>query len=158
MISTKKLATVGAAAALFASSAMPALAWHWSDDDLNITQKNYADVTNTVAQNANTGNQVDGLFSGHNKAIGTGAAANGAIVTNVLNSNKAKVDSCDCFDDVTIKQKNSATVTNTVVQNANTGNQTSGLFAGGNKAIFTGDAANGAVVTNVVNSNVAKVN
>src|SRR3989338_1512528 len=98
MISTKKLATVGAAAALFATTAMPAFAGHWwSDDDLNVTQKNYATVTNNVAQNANTGNQASGFLSGHNTAIGTGAAANGAIVTNVLNSNKAKVDGCGCF-------------------------------------------------------------
>ena len=95
MISTKKLATVGAAAALFATTAMPAFAhgsWHWSDDDLNINQSNYANIQNRVLANSNTGNQTLGGGGSTNRAKWTGNAFTGVAVANMVNSNVAVVD------------------------------------------------------------------
>ena len=173
MISIKKAAIIGASAALLFGSAMPAFAGHWrNDDDLNITQKNWASITNNVVANSNTGNQTVGENGGHdditlnedhdggrgskgNLALGTGDAATVVEVANIANSNKATVKGCGCFDDVTIDQKNGVKVTNEVLANSNTGNQTGG---GSNKALFTGNAYTGVAVTNVVNSNVVKVN
>lgn len=176
MISTKKLATVGAAAALFATTAIPAFATgghHWSSDDLVINQTNTANITNRVLANSNTGNQSAGGYGGSgslsedgdgyhghrsrgNLALGTGDAATVVEVVNIANSNVADVDGCGCFDDVTINQNNTANVTNGVLANSNSGNQT--LGGGSNKAIWTGDAFTGVAVANVVNSNVAVVN
>ena len=174
MISIKKLATVGAAAGLLFGSAMPAFAGHWrSSDDLNINQTNGATVDNSVLANCNTANQTMGGGGGHNAlstnggggghrgsrdnlAIGTGDAETGVWVDNKVNKNIAKVDACECFDDVTINQTNGATVTNRVLANSNTGNQA--LGGGPNKAIHTGNALTGVSVTNLVNKNVVVVN
>ena len=146
MISAKKLATIGAAGALLVMSATPAFAGNF------ISQSNCAIVGNAVNQNANTGNQASGFGSGHNLAIGTGNAANNAFVVNKVNKNDADV--CGCSGHNFVTQKNGAFVSNEVNQNANTGNQADGFLSGGNKAIHTGDASNGAAVVNVVNSNV----
>lgn len=171
MISIKKLATVGASAGLLFGSAMPAFAGHWrSDDDLNITQSNTANITNRVFANSNTGNQsVGGNGGSHslggggghhgsrgNLAVRTGDAETGVLVGNIANSNDADVDGCGCFDDVTINQSNNANINNLVLANSNSGNQT--LGGGSNKAIGTGNAYTGVAVANVVNSNVAVVN
>ena len=175
MISIKKLAVAGASAGLLFGSAMPAFAGHWrSSDDLVINQTNNAAITNNVLANSNTGNQSaggggwsdslsedgDGGHGGHhsrgNLALGTGDAGTVVEVLNVANSNVAGVDGCGCFDDVTINQTNGATITNNVLANSNSGNQT--LGGGSNKALFTGNAFTGVAVSNIVNSNVAVVN
>lgn len=166
MISVKKLATIGAAAGLLLGSAIPAFADHW--DDLNINQTNQADIENNILANSNTGNQSigdggwsfpfcdgDPCDSEGNFALGTGNAATVVEVANVANSNDADVDSCGCFDDVTINQTNTANIGNNILANSNSGNQSFG--DGSNLAIHTGNAFTGVAVANVVNSNVAVV-
>ena len=158
MISIKKLATVGAAAGLLAASALPVLAW--GSDDLDITQKNKAYVKNDITATSNTGgNKIKANDDVKGGKIKTGDAFTGVDVTNVLNSNEATVDSCECFNDVTINQKNKAKVKNYVTADSNTGDNK--IKAGDDVKwgkIKTGDAFTGVSVSNILNSNVATVN
>ncbi len=164
MISTKKLATIGAAAALFATTAMPAFAYHRSG--VNLDQSNSAFVMNNVDANSNTG---DNTLRGSGR-IRTGDAATVVDVTNLVNSNDATVNTCGCRGKVDVDQTNRAFVMNNVDANSNTGdNSVRGSrhhhdseyssFGGGygSSSIKTGDAFTGASVTNLVNSNVAVV-
>lgn len=160
MISKTKLVTAGAAAALFASSAMPALAfggdWGWggrSNDELTLRQKNTAVVVNSVETEANSGdNEIGGGKLVFQK---TGDAMAAAEVTTMANSNVAGVAGCGCFDDVTIKQRNSAFVFNKVETEANTGDNE----IGGGRFVMqkTGDALAASSVATIVNENVALV-
>src|SRR3990167_9861315 len=158
MISVKKLATVGAAAGLLLASAMPVLASH--SDDLDITQKNKAYVKNGITATSNTGgNKIKAVDDVKGGKIKTGDATTGVEVINLLNSNEATVDACECFDDVTINQKNKAKVKNYVTADSNTGDNK--IKAGDDVKwgkIKTGDAFTGVSVSNILNSNVATVN
>jgi len=89
MISIKKLATVGAAAGLLLASAMPAFAWHWSDDDLVVSQGNTAIVNNNVGAVSNTG--LNGVGGGKFVMVKTGDAYSDAVVINTVNKNVAIV-------------------------------------------------------------------
>lgn len=162
MISKTKLVTAGAAVALFATSAVPALAWGgWSDDDLNVKQGNWAYVKNDVDASSNSGyNSIDAEDDDvKGSKIKTGDAMTGVDVVNLVNSNDADVDSCECFDDVTIKQKNGAMVKNYIDASSNTGyNSIDAEDDVKWSSIRTGDALTGVSVTSLVNSNVARVN
>ena len=177
MISIKKIATVGIAAGLLATSAMPAFAngrhHRGSDDDLTVAQSNSAFVGNLVVTRADTGDNYIGGGSNHsrghrsggsNSKIVTGDASADALVTTEANSNSASVAGCGCFDDVSIAQSNEALVLNGVFTTADTGdNSISGGSNGGHhgsrraNVIRTGDAMSVATVGTLVNSNVVVV-
>src|SRR3989344_4585462 len=149
----KKIAITAAAGALMLGAAMPALA----DDGgfLLVKIKNWAKVKNVVVTTANTGgNDIHGkIVVGGD--IDTGNADAGALVTNTVNSNL--VDLCDCLDGdgaAIVKIKNGAKVKNVVITTANTGDNSihGKVVVGGD--IDTGEAGAGALVTNVVNTNV----
>ncbi|KKS12729.1 MAG: hypothetical protein UU67_C0043G0003 [Candidatus Daviesbacteria bacterium GW2011_GWB1_41_5] len=151
MISIKKLATVGAAGGLLLASAVPAFALF--DDDLVIGQGNTAIVTNNVGANANTG--LNGVGGGKFVMVKTGDALAIAGASTTANKNVAVVAGCNCFDDVTVGQGNTAIVTNNVGANANTG--LNGVGGGKIVVVWTGGAQSQATVSNVVNKNVAIV-
>ena len=144
----KKLIAAGAGALMLAST--PAFAWHWWGGSDDLTVSNHAWVKNTVITTADTGdNSIHGkyVFGGD---IDTGDALAGADVLNQVNY--TEVAGCDCFDDVTIR--NRAGVRNFVYTSADTGDNSihGKLVFGGD--IDTGDALAGAFVTNVVNTNI----
>lgn len=144
----KKLAVVGASAALFLAAAVPAFAHH-----KGVTINNDADVHNTVNTSSNTGyNEIKGWGSKGVKYsdITTGDASSMALVTNNVNS--VNVDTCGCSKKLSID--NDATVTNTVNTSSNTGyNKIKGSKVKSSD-ITTGNADSMGVVTNVVNSTV----
>ena len=154
----KKIAITAAAAGVMLASAMPALAWHWSNDDLNIKIKNKnTNVTNNVTTQANTGlNSIGGGWWGSGATINTGNAGATSVVTNDVNTNV--VDLCGClglgdFDDVTVDIENKDTnVNNNVTTQANTGLNT--IQKKG--TINTGNAGATGVVTNFVNTNIVQ--
>lgn len=166
MISMKKLGTFAAAAGLFASTAVPALAWEgpfsWNDDELSVRQKNSATVNNYVDAKANTGdNSITADYDDVERSkIHTGNATALADVYTEVNENKAEVEACECdFDSVKVKQRNSAYVNNYVDAKAKTGDNS--IYADDDverSHIHTGNAYATAVVTNLVNRNVARVN
>ena len=142
MISTKKLATIGAAAALFAATAMPAFAFGGGG------QLNFARIWNGIEAVSNTGgNNVNGEVE-DNSSTDTGDAATGVAVTNLANKN-LNVSTCGCSG----FQLNSARIGNMVGAVSNTGeNNVNGEVEG---STDTGNATTGVLVTNVVNKNVS---
>lgn len=167
MISKTKLVTAGAAAALFATSAVPALA-NWEGHnrrgggELNLTQTNGAFVLNNVETEAETGDNSAG--SGR---ISTGNAYADSLVSTSANSNSARLNvDCGCYDKVNVRQGNLALVMNDVETEADTGdNNVSGEgekrhhhHSSGGSVIRTGNATAISTVGTIVNSNVAVVN
>ena len=153
----KKLAVTGTAAALLLSSAVPAFAGHWSNDDLSLRIKNWAYVKNNVNTEANTGNnKIKASDNVEGGKIKTGNAEALSDVYNEVNNNFVSL--CDClgdFDDATIKVKNGAKVKNYVYTSANTGhNQIRSHDEVNGGRIRTGDAGAAGFVSNVVNTNV----
>ena len=149
----KKIAITAAAAGVMLSAALPAFAN--GDGFLLVKIKNWAKVKNVVVTTANTGgNDIHGkIVVGGD--IDTGNADAGALVTNTVNSNL--VDLCDCLDGdgaAIVKIKNGAKVKNVVITTANTGDNSihGKVVVGGD--INTGDAGAGALVDNVVNTNI----
>lgn len=158
MISVKKLATVGAAGGLLLASAMPVFASHW---DIKVEQSNKGKVENNVTTQANTGD--NGNFAEDDvkySDITTGDASATSDVRTKLNKNFAKVDNCECEDDVKVKQENKwGSVKNNVTTQANTGLNAN--VAGDdvkNSNITTGNATATSTVKSKVNKNVAIVN
>ena len=130
--------------------ATPALAGHWNNNDITVTNVNSAYVKNNVEVSASTGsNDANG---GSGSAAGNGGSVNysddgnaggnggnggnggdgGGILTgnafavskikNKVNTNVTSVDPCDCdVDDVTVSNNNSARVKNYVGVYAGTG-------------------------------------
>jgi len=154
----KKIAITAAAAGVMLSAVTPAFAnhWNWNNGDVDIDIENDdTNVTNNVTTQANTGfNQVVGWGWFGGGSITTGNALAASEVDNTVNFNL--VDLCGClgdFDDVDIDIDNDDTnVTNNVTTQANTGfNQ---VIKKG--TINTGNAVAGALVTNVVNTNVVQ--
>jgi len=150
----KKIAITAAAAGVMLSAAMPALA-NGDGGFLLVKIKNWAKVKNIVITTANTGgNDIHGkIVVGGD--IDTGDAFAGADVSNTVNTNL--VDLCDCLDGdgaAIVKIKNGAKVKNVVITTANTGDNSihGKVVVGGD--IDTGEAGAGALVTNVVNTNV----
>lgn len=83
MISTKKLVTIGAAAAIFAATAVPALA---SNNHSSSGQFNFAKIWNGISASSNTGgNVVNGEVE--RGSTNTGDAGTGVVVSNVVNKN-----------------------------------------------------------------------
>src|SRR3972149_795068 len=153
MISIKKLATVGAAAGLLLASAMPAFAWHWSDDDLVVSQGNTAIVNNNVGAVSNTG--LNGVGGGKVVMVKTSDAVAIAGASTTANKNVAVVAGCNCFDDVTIGQGNTAIVNNNVGAVSNTG--LNGVGGGKFVMVKTGDAVAIAGASTTAKKNVAVV-
>ena len=140
----KVIALVSIAA--FALSASTASAFFWmpqQSNDIEVTNSNSANVSNSVSTVANTGG--NGTYGGSaknyaskgtNVAVGgdagsvTGDALAASSVENYVNSNKTVVDVCGCEGngDVTVSNTNKYThVTNGVSTEANTGaNETAG--------------------------------
>ena len=164
----KKIAITAAAAGVMLSAALPALAHSRRGGELEIKIENKdTDVTNRVLTVANTGfNQVNGGGNGglgslgggghHSRGGGSIDTGNALAYSDVLNGvNSNTVDLCECLSgrrgDVKVEIKNQNTnVTNRVVTVANTGfNQVNG-----SGEIDTGRAEAGALVTNIVNTNV----
>ena len=144
MISTKKLATIGAAAALFAATAVPAFAFGGGG------QLNFAEILNGVVAGSNTGgNIIEGEVE-DGSSVKTGDAGTLVGVTNVANKN-VNVSGCGCRS----FQMNSAGVLNEVLAGSNTGGNIIGGEVEDGSSVKTGDATTGVVVANVVNKNVS---
>lgn len=199
----KLIATVALAA--FALSASSASAFYFpyfqQSSDIEVKNASSASVTNVVTTSANTGanssfggsakNKVFGKgTNGSNEATGgdsdvaTGDAWAASMVGNDVNTTKTKVSAdCGCKGDITVKNKNSASVTNLVDTYANTGsnvsaggdakNKVSGTqyswwwgnngnngsneATGGDSDVVTGDAGAEATVVNTVNHTVTRI-
>lgn len=143
MISTKKLVTIGAAAALFAATAVPAFANGFGGGQLN-----FAHIWNGVSASSNTGGNVVSGEVEDGSSVRTGNAATGVEVTNLANKN-VKVGWGGSF------QLNSAHVGNMVSASSNTGRNVVGGEVEDGSSVGTGNASTGVVVTNVVNKNVS---
>lgn len=145
----KKFAAAGASAVLFLSAATPAFAFWWNSDDVTVGNRAY--VRNTVITKADSGdNSIHGKYVWGGKIL-TGDASAGADVFNQVNT----VDlGCGCLDgDLTVWNK--AYVKNFVYTKADSGdNEIHGKVVAGGR-IWTGDAAAGAIVTNIVNTTVS---
>ncbi len=155
MISTKKLATIGTSAALFAASAMPALAWGGHGSSITVEQKNYGGNDNAIVVSSNTGGNTG---SGFISKVKTGnASTDNATVLSTVNGNLADVDGCGCsVKKITVEQKNKGGNNNTILVASNTGDNTGSGFI---SKVKTGDAStNNATVVSLVNTNVAMVN
>jgi hypothetical protein len=186
------------------SSTASAFFWSGSSSDVNISNTNTATVVNTVGTSANTGyntsngdsatNNVSGKGSNGGNTVGggfggivvTGNAGALSSVLNDVNSSKTVVNKdCGCKGDVNISGLNVATVANTLLTEANTGNNTTNgaeasntvvgshgwswghhssnwnggnLVVGGNGGtVGTGEAVSAGAVVNLVNSNVTRV-
>lgn len=144
------------------------------------TQVNEANVGNTVEASANTGDNSVSSNSGGTASIVTGDVQTTVVVENAVNTSVANATSC-CSDvlSVTISENGSgsentvqineantnttvvsnlATVTNTLMGVANTGNNSVDSNFGGSISIETGDIKVGGNITNgPVNSSVVNV-
>jgi len=144
MISTKKLATIGAAAALFAATAMPAFAFGGGG------QLNFARIWNGIEAVSNTGgNNVNGDVEDES-STNTGNAETLVGVTNLANKN-VNISSCGCDS----FQLNSARIGNRVLAVSNTGENNVNGEVEDESSTDTGNATTGVLVTNVVNKNVS---
>lgn len=156
----KKIAITAAATGAILLSAMPAFAngWHRSS---GVSVRNSGEIESTVNTSANTGgNTVNGSRSHHHHSTGglivTGdAAASSDVLNQILTSS-----SCGCNTDGedhrggSVSVRNSGDVESTVNTRANTGRNT----VNGGGTVVTGDAGAGALVTNVVDTNVGGSN
>ena len=150
----------------FAASASAYSFWMPSNDELKVYSSNSAHIYNTTEAKSDTGDNSTMFNKGSGSGnIVTGAALSLAESTLAVNSNMTTLGApCNCFDDVTVKSKNSAFVVNKTEANAETGeNTTMGngshgwmWFSGGsnNGNILTGAASSGATSWTIVNSNV----
>jgi hypothetical protein len=150
MISTKKLATVGVSAALFAATAMPAFAYGGSTT--NVNQTNVGGDSNSINVSSNTGGNAG---SGWHSHVTTGDAATvDVVVLSSVNGNGASVTSCGCSGKkkVNVNQTNVGGDSNSINVSSNTGGNTG-------KHVTTGGAVTaGVTVGSLVNTNVAVVN
>jgi len=153
----KKLAIAASAGALFLSTASPAFGFFpfFSNDELVIRNTNTT-VTNLVTTKADTGdNSIHGkmVFGG---SIKTGDAWAESGVQNSVNF--TSVEGCGCFDDVTIRNRDTS-VLNDVYTRADSGdNSIHGMIVGGfhssGARIRTGDAGASALVMSDVNTTI----
>ena len=74
-------------------------------NNVTVNQTNYANITNDVNVDANTGNNDANRNTGGDVSIDTGNASADVDISNLANFNAADVDACGCiFDaDITIK-------------------------------------------------------
>src|SRR3990167_4682352 len=125
--------------------ATPALAGHWNNNDITVTNVNSAYVKNNVEVSASTGG--NGGNGGDGGGILTGNAFAVSKIKNKVNTNVTSVDPCDCdVDDVTVSNNNSARVKNYVGVYAGTGsnnaNGGSGSAAGNGGSVVHSDEDN----------------
>lgn len=153
----KKLFMVLPAFVLAMAVAASASAFLFSDDELKIKSSNSAVVTSNTSAASNTGGNHTGMnFGGGN--ILTGSAGSLAKSHLGVNSNLTAMSApCNCYDDVTVKSRNSAIVLSNTSAASNTGSNgtmfnVGGYLGGGN--IMTGGASSAAGSWTVVNSNV----
>jgi hypothetical protein len=143
-----------------------------SDDDLNVSSNNSANVTNNVDSWSSTGrNSVRG---GDDSTILTGIADSFAKSGTEANYNATDISGagCNCFDDVTVRSSNRATVMNNVNAGSKTGgNVVSGGYSmpnvrsfghhpsrgGDDSLVDTGDAISTAESWTMVNTNMTKL-
>jgi hypothetical protein len=151
-----------------------------------VQQTNEADISNNVDVSANTGDNAASRNTGGDVEISTGNSSANVAVSNAANSNVADVDGCcDYGADVLIEgngdnsdntadlkvsnttvltQWNEAKVKNDVDVDANTGFNRANRNTGGDVSITTGNAKvgdglsnPGVYVSNVLNSNSARI-
>ena len=152
-----------------------------TDSNTTVNQTNYANITNDVNVDANTGHNDANNNTGGDVSIDTGDANANVDIANTANANIAQVDACcpkdinvtisdngaDSDNDanvvanttVNLDQDNTAKIKNKVDVDLDTGHNDANNNTGGNVTITTGDAAanGGVVITNTVNKNVASV-
>jgi hypothetical protein len=118
----KILMTLPAFALALALAAPVSATWRSSNDELNVTSRNSANVTNNVDSWSSTGrNSVRG--GSGDSTILTGLADSFAKSGTEANYNATDLRGagCNCFDDVTVRSSNRATVTNNVSAESKTG-------------------------------------
>ncbi|OGD96275.1 hypothetical protein A3E71_02305 [Candidatus Curtissbacteria bacterium RIFCSPHIGHO2_12_FULL_42_33] len=149
-------------------------------NDTTVTQTNYANITNDVDVDANTGKNDANDNTGGDVSINTGDASADVGVSNTANSNTAEVTGC-CPEEInvtikdngtysdndanvavqtktTVDQDNTAYVKNDVDVDLDTGKNDANDNTGGDVSITTGNAsADSVMISNVVNKNVASV-
>lgn len=142
----KKLAYAAAGAALFLAAASPAFAYGFGN---RIYQTSNLD--NHLVQIAKTGNDIDGWVK-WGSSVSSGNASNLLGLENVVNT--ASLD-CGCLFDGEegshLKIRQTSTLDNHLVQVAKTGNDIDGWVKGGSD-VTSGDASNGMLLSNVVNT------
>ena len=145
-----------------------------------VTQTNYANISNDVDVDANTGKNDANDNTGGDVDITTGNASANVGVSNTANSNIADVNGC-CPGDLevnitdngtysdndanvalqnttTVDQDNTAYIKNDVDVDLNTGKNDANDNTGGEVSINTGNASADSIwVSNAVNKNVATV-
>ena len=145
-----------------------------------VNQTNNTTVTNTVNATSDTGGNDANDNTGGDEEIGTGDATTHVTVNTATGTNNATVDSCGCPDQVTVNvtdnghdsdnavayttsntnfvtQINTATVTNNIDVEAETGDNDANDNTGGSVWIDTGDAWATTNVTNNIGSNNASI-
>lgn len=145
-----------------------------------VTQTNTANVSNHVDAHANSGGNEAKGNTGGDVSIDTGSAKAEATVSNVVNSNEARVDCNGCPTDLSVRidgngsksynqvdldlknttwvtQDNDATIKNKVDVSANSGDNKVKDTTGGDVSIDTGWAKAKAIVDNKANANIASV-
>lgn len=145
----KKLIGIAAGAGLVLTMTGAALA-HRSDDLL--IKNTDTDVKNYVTTKADSGdNEIHGMIVGgffSAPKIRTGAALASTVLSNEVNTTVA--EGCGCFDDVTVKNRDTY-VKNMITTKADSGdNEIHGKFVSGGK-IYTGSATAGLSLSNIVN-------
>lgn len=150
-------------------------------NNTNVSQSNTANVTNNVTSSSNSGGNNANFNTGGNTSVQTGGAQSVTNVSTAVNANIADVDPCACVDgdlDVkisgngadsynnaavaasnttTLKQANSASVTNKVESKANSGRNDADFNTGGSTSITTGPAVTLTSVLTAGNVNSATV-
>jgi hypothetical protein len=148
----KKLIAGAAGAGLVLTMAGAALAFGWWNDELTVkntdtTVKNYVTTKADSGDNEIHGKYVGGWFGGGAK-INTGDATAVTALDNVVNY--TEVEGCGCFDDVTVKNRDTM-LKNMVYTKADSGdNEIHGKYVKAGK-INTGTATAVATLTNMVN-------
>jgi hypothetical protein len=149
------------------------------NSSVNVTQNNSANISNNIEVDAQTGNNEANKNTGGDVKIDTGDADATVNVTNVANSNTAKIDAC-CPGDIEVKitgngyksdndvtvdsdnrvnvdQDNDADIDNYVDVWVDTGHNEANKNTGGDVSVETGDADASVTVENKANANVAVV-
>ncbi len=153
------------------------------ENDTNVTQSNYANFTNNIGGDANTGDNDANKNTGGDVSVKTGDATVNTTVNNSANQNWAEVDCCSNnnlevkisgngynsdntvnynnagsqSNDINIDQHNKAYFDNNIYSDAKTGNNDANKNTGGDVEIDTGDASVTVMVSNWANANSARV-
>src|SRR3989344_1487588 len=145
--------------------------------EVKVDQQNWAEVLNDVKVKANTGDNEANDNTGGKVEIETGDSETNVSVSNVLNSNVAKVDACcvknveakisgngsdseneielELENEVKLNQYNNAVVLNYVETKSETGDNEAEDNTNGDVSIKTGNAKTTVAVSTAANSNSA---